>query len=88
VEVRGKICVLLFCAHCYPSPTRRARRIVGGNRRTITCEQLVEPYLPDSDSLRLLAGVFQARRTHGPYIWPDAFVVDSVQLTMDLTPPN
>jgi hypothetical protein len=30
------ICVSLFVAYRYPSPTRRVRRIVGGKRRTIT----------------------------------------------------
>ena len=40
-----RVCICLGCEltlefgfRC-PSPTRRARRIVGGNRRTITCER-------------------------------------------------
>ncbi|KAH8783712.1 hypothetical protein BGZ57DRAFT_235432 [Hyaloscypha finlandica] len=39
-------CVSLFCAYRYPSPTRCARRIVGGKRRTITAINAQNKLLP------------------------------------------
>lgn len=40
---RADVCVLLIFAYRYPSPTRRAYRVVGENRRTIISEGLGGP---------------------------------------------